>query len=243
VAARRLCQPKTRQTGCQALGSWMTEKLEYYDLLGTLVPGVLVVSWCAICFPQLSGIASASGLNELFGVLAGIALAVFAGQLVQTFGSLIEPLLYWSWGGAPSDRALEQGLGRYLPKDAALRIRGKLQARVASDASLHSLFLHAMQLTDAAGVGRAARFNGLYAYHRSLVVFVIVALFVALTSWRCGLLATWPWSHAAAVVVGLLALFMLAWYRAKQRAFYYVREVLLTAENVIDERSSQARQY
>ncbi len=221
----------------------MAEKLDYYDLLGTLIPGILVVSWCAICFPQLAGIVSSSGLNELFGVIAGVALAVFSGQIMQAVGSLVEPMLFRTWGGRPSDRALQGGLGRYLPADASLRIRGKLQARLGPDASGGSMFLHAMQLSDAAGIGRSARFNGLYAYHRSLVVFVIVALFVALASWRCGLLATWPWSYAAAAVVGLLALFMLAWYRAKQRAFYYVREVLLTAEKVIDERSSQARQY
>ena len=221
----------------------MTEKLDYYDLLGTLVPGVLAVSWCAICFPQLAGIVSASGLNDLFGVIAGLALAVFAGQLVQAVGSIAEPLLYRSWGGRPSDRALQEGLGRYLPADSSFRIRRKLQARVGPDAGSDSLFLHAMQLTDAANVGRASRFNGLYAYHRSLVVFVVVALCVAVASCGGGLLATWRWWHALGVVLGLLVLLFLAWHRAKQRAFYYAREVLLAAEMVIDERSSEVRHY
>ena len=37
------------------------------------------------------------------------------------------------------------------------------------------------------------------------------------------------------VVVALIVLMILAWFRAKQRALYYVREVLFVAERAIDQ--------
>lgn len=221
----------------------MTDKLHYYDIVGTVIPGVLLVTWAAICFPALSEITSSAGLASTFGLLAGLALAVFAGQLVQALGSIIEPALYRSWGGRPSDKALSDGLGRYLPKDAAAQIRQKLQAKLGGEPSPQHLFLHAMQLTDAANAGRAARFNGLYAYHRSQVILVLIAVVMATGSVVFGRLASWHWWHIAALFLGLLALLALAWHRARQRAIYYVREVLLAAEKIIDERKVETRQY
>lgn len=213
----------------------MTEKLDYYDIIGTVIPGVLLVSWAAICFPGVAEVTLSTGLSSAFGFVAGIAFAVFAGQLVQAIGSLIEPVLYWSWGGRPSERALEEGLGKYLPEDTGRRIRGKLQAKVENDASAQSLFLYAMQLTDAANIGRATRFNGLYTYHRSQVVLVFVGLVMAATSCAFGRFAFWHWWHTASLILGLLLTLLLAWYRAKQRAMYYVREVLLAVEKIMDE--------
>ncbi len=221
----------------------MTEKLDYYDIVGTVVPGVLLVSWAAICFPGVSQVALSSGLSSAFGLVAGIALAIFAGQLVQAIGSLIEPVLYRSWGGRPSEKALEEGLGRYLSKDTGRRIRDKLRPKVQNDATSQSFFLYAMQLTDAANIGRAARFNGLYTYHRSQVVLVLAALVLAAASSTFGRFASWHWWHTASLILGLLLMLVLAWYRAKQRAIYYVREVLLTAEKIMDERKVNTRQY
>jgi len=74
----------------------MTEKLNYYDIVGTVVPGVLLVSWAAVCFPGVSQVTSLSGLSGAFGLVTGIVLAIFTGQLIQAFGSMIEPVLYWS---------------------------------------------------------------------------------------------------------------------------------------------------
>ncbi|KKN17457.1 hypothetical protein LCGC14_0965650 [marine sediment metagenome] len=221
----------------------MTNKLHYYDIVGTVIPGVLLVAWAAVCFPALSDITSSVGLASTFGLLAGLALAVFAGQLVQALGSIIGPALYRSWGGRPSDKALSDGLGRYLPKDAAARVRQKLQAELGTETNPQYLFLHAMQLTDAANEGRAARFNGLYAYHRSQVVLVLIAIVMAIGSAAFGRLASWHWWHIAALFPGLLALLALAWHRARQRAIYYVREVLLAAEKIMDEREVETRQY
>ena len=220
----------------------VTDKLDYYDLLGSLIPGILLVTWVPICFPDTMKTFGAARFPEAFTVVAALAAAIFFGQIVQALGSVVEPVLYWSWRGRPSDRALSSGLGRYFPSDAALRIRAKLTARVGPEASNGSLFLYAMQLSDAAQIGRSARFNGLYAYHRSLMVLTLIGILMTLASRFSGQMATWSCWHAWGLVLAMCLLALLAWHRARQRAFYYVREVLLTAEKVMDERKLETRQ-
>jgi hypothetical protein len=176
--------------------------------------------------------------SEAIGVIVFLAAAFFAGQVVQALGSIVEKPLFWTWGGEPSARALQDGLGRrYLPQDAAVRIKAKLSAEVGPAATDRSLFLYAMQCTDSAGVGRAPRFNSLYAYHRALFVLVLTMALLLLASFKWGSAAGWPASTQNIVLYGLICLILLVWHRAKQRAFYYVREVLLTAERVLGERA------
>lgn len=217
----------------------MTEKLDIYDVLGSLIPGVLLVCWIPVCFPSILGEFSPLGTSEAISVIAFLAAAIFAGQVVQAVGSIVERPLFWTWGGEPSARALQDGLGRrYLPQDAAIRIKAKLSAAVGSTATDRSLFLYAMQCTDSAGVGRAPRFNSLYAYHRALFVLVLMMAVMWLVSAKWGAVAEWPVLRVKIAGFGALGLMLLVWYRAKQRAFYYVREVMLTAEKVLDDRAS-----
>ena len=217
----------------------MTDKLEHYDIFGTVVPGILLLCWVGICFPSVAHTAPMLNFPDAFNVMALVALAIFLGQLLQGVGSLLEPAIHRAWGGRPSDRALAGGLGRYLARDTAHRIKKKLQTAVATEATDHSLFLFAMQRTDAAKVGCASRFNSLYAYHRALLVLMSVSSVLLVASRIWGAVATWPLCRFVMVSVGIALLLMLVWRRTKQRAFYYVREVLLTAERVIDEMQNQ----
>jgi hypothetical protein len=118
----------------------MLDKFEVYDLLGVLVPGVLVVAATPLAFPWVAMHASTVRFPDAFTVAVLTALAVFAGQLVQSLGSLAEPLLNKTWGGRPSDVALSLGLGSsFFPLDSAMRIRSKLVAGTtpaATDAEL-----------------------------------------------------------------------------------------------------------
>ena len=80
--------------------------------------------------------------------------------------------------------------------------------------------------------------------HRTVVVIanrMQDALGIAGASWAGGLLTFWAWWRSGVVIVALLLLLILAWYRAKQRGIYYVREVLLIAEKVLDERKAEVR--
>ncbi len=209
----------------------MVEKFDYYDILTVVVPGVLLVAWIPFCFPNMLSLGDVPHFPDAFWVFVLTATAVFLGQLLQAIASLLEPLLYWSWGGRPSDQAFARGLRGYLAKDTASRIKQALYA--STQESGHSAFVCAMQLADSTEKTRSPRFNALYAYHRSLLWLVVVALALLFISGFAGRAALWPTRQLAAVLIALGALAVLLWHRTKQRAFYYVREVLLTADRVL----------
>jgi len=210
----------------------VSEKFDHYDLFGILVPGILLFCWIPICFPDATHLASTLNFPEAFSVVVCTAVAVFLGHLVQAIASLIEPFLYWTWGGRPSDRALAGTLVKYLPKDSAERIKVRLAEVVGGTPSERSVFLHAMQVSDGASVGRVARFNSLYAYHRALLALIALDLVLFFASMIWGAAKGWSWPQRVGVLSVLLLLLILFWNRTRQRACYYVREVLFTAERI-----------
>ena len=212
----------------------MTEKFDYYDTLSFFVPGMLLLGWIVICFPSLVQLGSSANFPSAFATLLLMALSLFLGQIIQAVASIVEPVIYRTWGGRPSDRAIQAGIKDYLPEETAIRIRKKLEKAIGEQTEIHSLFLFAMQSSDSAGAGRSRQFNSLYAYHRGLLVLLFLSGLILLGSMKWGGAASVGiWTNvAASLSVALLT--VLIWHRAKQRAFYYVREVLLTAERVLD---------
>ena len=118
-------------------------------------------------------------------------------------------------------------------------MREKLKEAVGDTAEHHSLFLYAMQLTDGQDVGRVRRFNTLYAYHRALLVLVLLCGLTLGVSMIWGVAAGWATGQKICAGIGILTLLVLIWHRAWQRACYYVREVLLTAERILDDRKRE----
>lgn len=219
----------------------MAQKLDLYDILGILIPGLVLLVLVPQLFPTVLERILYDAYPDAFMVITLTALAVFVGHLVQALGSLIEPGLNLTWGGRPSEKALEEGLGdRYLPKDTAERIRKKLCETVGNGASTRSLFLYAMERSE--GSGRTSRFNALYAYHRGLLVLWLVCCVVLAAALTLGELAGTSTSCKAVLMLGACALLLLIWFRAKQRALYYVREVLLTSEYVLNSSDRAARE-
>jgi hypothetical protein len=220
----------------------MTDKFEFYDILSVLIPGTLLLALMSVGFPALAVRFAAVKFPEAFGVICLVALAVFMGYVVQAISSLIEPLLEWTWGGRASEKALRDGLGtRYLPADTAKRIKQKLAACVGSAESHRSLFLYAVQRAETSGNSRVAKFNGLYAYHRAMFTLLFIGLVVLAAAMRWGGLSQWPTQEKIETLVGGVVLLLIIWRRAKQRGFYYVREVLLTAEHLIDSQQNVAQ--
>lgn len=212
----------------------MLDKFEPYDFLGVLIPGVLLAYWLPVCFPQTVEMVAVAGFPETIDVIGFTAVAIFFGHLIQAVASLLEPFLHRTWGGKPSERALNGGLGdRYLSETAGRRIRRCLTEHAADDSSHQDLFRIAMAHANGATGSRSERFNTLYGYHRALVVVVAVAtlLFVASRWW--GAAAAWPEARFWTFVVALLGILGLVWHRARQRAFHYVGETLHVAERVL----------
>ena len=217
----------------------MVEKFEFYDVLGILVPGTLMVALTLIFFPALSASAINVKFPDGFAVICLVALSVFAGNLVQAISSLIEPIVDRTWGGRMSEQGLLHGFGdRYLPTDTVSRIRGKLASILGSNVPNRSLFLFAMQKAETSENSRVARFNALYAYNRAILCLTLIAVGLLGLSMACGVAAYWSaYERAIALGVGVLLL-LITWNRTRQRAIYYVREVLLTAERIIDSQPS-----
>lgn len=219
----------------------MADKLDFYDIIAIIVPGVLTLSAVPILFPAVAFNARSPGFPDAFTVIVLTALAVLVGHLVQGIGSLIEPLLTWSWGGRPSDIALTHGLGpRYLPPDTAQRIRGILEAHLPEDSARtdRSMFLFAVSLANGSNGARHQRLNAIYAYHRGVLVLLGIIILLLLLSMYFGAARDWPVSLNVLLLVVLALLSILTWHRTKQWRFYYMREVLLRAEQTIRDRSA-----
>ena len=216
----------------------MTDKVDYYDILGVAMPGILLLTWIPICFPSFISLA-ALGFPDAFTVLCLAALAVFMGHIVQAIAKILEPAMYWSWQGRPSDRILKGMPGGFLPKDSVTRIKSALAKVVDGKPSDHSLFLFAMQKAETARNTRVTRFNSIYTYHRSLLVLIFMGGVLLVASMFWGQAASWLWQQKVLALSLIVALLVLIWHRTKQRAYYYVREVLLTAEQVLSERRGE----
>lgn len=210
------------------------DKLSIYEILSWIVPGTLLVGFVGLLFPEAATFITALTLPDAFKVTFLVALALFAGQIAQAIASIIEPALYWTWGGRPSEIALTKGLGdRYLPKDSATRIRLALQQVAGNEASDRSLFLLAMQRAESVPDSKAKSFNALYAYHR--VLFTLVAIFIVVftVAWISHAIPSISRGQGIAIFCGIAALDVLLWHRTRQRAYYYAREVLLAAERLL----------
>src|SRR5688572_11370492 len=183
----------------------MHEKLDIYDLLGVLVPGVVIVCAIPLAFPATSQAIADAKLPEAFAVIGLTAASVLAGYLVQALASLFEPVLNFTFGGRASERALSQGLGdRYFSKEEGQRIRAALAPFAHVAASDQSLFHIAMQHAENCGSARVCRFNALYANHRALVLLALLTLGLFIWSFWGGLASELNRKQNTGIVVILL---------------------------------------
>ncbi len=212
----------------------MHDKMDIYDLLGTLIPGVLVVSLAPLAFPAMTEQLKSLAFPDAFAVLALTAASVLVGLLVQASASVLEPMLHRTWGGRPSEVALSRGLGdRYFSAQDGTRIRNQLTRLADAHASNQSLFLIAMQLAESGEAGKARRFNALYAYHRSLLTMMLVVCAAFVISSISGPASGLGWLDWCVTCAFLFGTMVLLWHRTRQRSYYYVREVLLSAERIL----------
>lgn len=216
----------------------MTDKLDPYDVLTKLVLGILLVCAILVTFPAIS-MASEIKIPTAFTTLALVAAALFTGEVLQAISSMTQSILYFTFGGRPSDGVLDTGLKGYVSQSAANRVRSKLAATVGANASERDLFQYAMQLSQASG--RVAKFNAQYGYHRGMLTMVFLWLLLFLGSIRYGAALAYSKEVHWTVIAGLVVLIVILWYRAKQWACYYTKEVVYTAEQLIDSNSKSGR--
>lgn len=193
-------------------------KFSIYDLLSNIIPGFLIIFAASL---QYEYSVSSSDVTIL------IILSYVVGYLNNTISSWSEGILDWSWGGKPSDQVLS---GKNIWKVKFYDIE-KVNEYLTNESqnsspSLDHLFQIAMRNTMTSE--RVVEFNSNYAFARNLIIsFLISFVIINIKYW----FNMW-------IFILSLSVLVIIWLRAKQRGFYFAREVLNTYIKIKDKNIS-----
>lgn len=209
----------------------MIDKFDIYDIVTSLLHGTLFLVASVVLFPKTISVVRPLEISEVVMSAMFISGAYFLGQAITSISSLLQPFLFWTWGGMPSKIVFG---GRFPEKYLSADLIGlaKKALQKSSDVKLSdaTLFNKAMGIARKAEGSLSERHNQMYAYNRATfcnLIFILGLFILSCFYGRCKCLCC---TQVIGIVIGLLLLLLLHWYRAKQRAFYYVREVLVVAE-------------
>lgn len=186
---------------------------KYYDILSNLTVGIVVfyVIW-KFLFPDFE-------MSEWVVVPAGYIVGYFLNSL----SSLIEPFLYMTICGKPSDKLLTPipgqkwtGIKKVKFYFSEIAVEALKIDTADEDASTDKMFGYAMRMVNANQDSRVPDFNGHYALSRVILTTVIFTVVIVEIKFAC-VWYTWPIS---------IAILLLAWNRFRERGYYYAREVL-----------------
>ncbi|MEM7572625.1 MAG: hypothetical protein AAF433_06985 [Bacteroidota bacterium] len=196
-------------------------KFRAYDLIAQVIPGYVVIAVLDYFF-DITFIDIAS--------LSSVVIAYVVGYYLNTLSSWMEGVYFFFWRGVPSTKLLQdQGYWNVrLYESVAIR-----ESLLDDTGSENPAFQFATAL-DAVSDGsnpRVQEFNESYSFSRGMLTCALVISVVVLTSEM----------EVNFITVFLLVLLVLiSSIRAKQRAYYYVREVLATYWNLKKQQSNQA---
>lgn len=178
-----------------------------YDILSSLVPGFIML---LSCLPFL-------GYEyDKDYVIGYTAIAFGLGYLLNTLGSWLEYFFFFTWGGIPSSKLLD---GKYIKKIKVYNyksIKESLKTKTSNQTPCNiELFAIAMRRVFTSKDNRADDFSNSYAFARTMLTCAILSsitiIAVYYNDWR------------AYLTIPIILIF---WYRAKQRAYYFAREIL-----------------
>lgn len=186
-----------------------------YDILSNLILGYILL----VALLPMAGLTF-----EWKASIAYLAIAYVIGYMINAIGSWIEGFYYKTIGGKPSDFFLtpsdkrEKNSGhsriKFYHTDEVIRmLKDELKDE---NASTGKMFAVAMRYTNADETTRVPDLNAQYAFARSLLTTMIILTPIVITQYGVS-------SKAWLVLVPLF----ISWYRYKDRAYYYAREVLL----------------
>ena len=123
------------------------------------------------------------------------------------------------------------GLAILLPDDVKVVSSMAVLAHAADAATTdRSLFLYAMQPAEVVADSKVKSFK--FAYYRVLQTLATLLL-AFVVAWLCNVLNHINRGRATTIMLALVGLGMLLWYRTRHRAYYYVREVLFATERLL----------
>ena len=185
-------------------------KFKFYDIISALIPGFIIY----ILYLEINKTAFDKNY-----IIPAIAIAFVIGYFINTFSSWLEDIYFFSWGGKPSNQLID-GNGIWKVKFYQYeKVKGLLVNELNSESPKNDeLFQVAMRYATPEVNSRVQDFNANYAFSRViLTTILIVGGFVIIDN---------PKSISSYIYT--IPIILVAWYRCKQRAYYYAREVLST---------------
>jgi hypothetical protein len=201
-------------------------QLEFYEFVGILIPGALVLVDLYLCFPLFAGNQKFLDLSiGGFGTL--LLLAYATGHLVQSIGNALEVGWWKLWGGMPTDwprhhsarllsSAQRDALWNSLPDKLKISLSGDLSSISRNDWFAITRQMYAAVMSAGKNT-RVDTFNGNYGLLRGVASALIIALVLV------PITPTPSWRLAAVI----FAAFCLAVARMHRFGKHYARELFV----------------
>ncbi|KUO64810.1 MAG: hypothetical protein APF83_14140 [Lutibacter sp. BRH_c52] len=178
-----------------------------YDILSTLVPGFILL---LVYLPFLGFI-----YNKDY-VVGYTAIAFGLGYLLNTLGSWLEDFYFFTWGGRPSCNLLNGKsiwkIKQYNHSVLKVNLESKTVNPNPDNKELFSIAMrHAFSQKDT----RMEDFSNGYAFARTMLTCSLLISIVILINYYN------DWRAYLTIIIVLIF-----WYRAKQRGYYFSKEVL-----------------
>ncbi len=200
-------------------------KFDFYEFVGVLLPGVVLLTVVGLVFPSLK--ADIVGTDMSVGDFGWrTMLAYVVGHLLQGIGNLIERAYWWFWGGMPTDwirsgkRPLIAGEQQRLLQHNVRKLLGNeaFELEKVNSHQWDSITRQVYAYVSDAGLSyRVDVFNGNYGLFRGVASALLVSLVLVLitdwTAWRAEFLIA---------VLGALAI-----YRMHRFGVRYGRELFV----------------
>ena len=198
-------------------------EFKYYDVLSSLVVGYVVL---------IIGMYSFQIEYNSDYTVAYLAIAFLCGYIINSIGSLLEPIYYFTIGGKPSNRLLDDGKKKhccfynlFVPKNTGIKKVRFYETATArklllkgfedEDPKEDRLFSKAMRTVNGDQDTRVPDFLAHYALSRTILTTVLISSLLIIyanpNNWQ---------SYLSIVLV------LICWNRYRERAYYYAREVL-----------------
>lgn len=180
-----------------------------YDILSNLIPGCIFAAFITVFYKiNISNIP----------IIFTLAIVYALGFILNSISSWIEPILFWSWGGKPSDKLLNGKSIWKIKFYASIKVKSLLKKETDNqNASNDELFNIALRYVSIdIEKNRIYDFNAAYVFARSLFTIILILYIIGLVKY---------YNNYHFIISGLIAT-PIIWYRAKQRGYYLAKEIL-----------------
>jgi hypothetical protein len=219
--------------------------LSFYDQMGILFPGAVLLIGLTILFPELKAAVMADGGVSLGDLGLFLIVAYVFGHVVAAVGESVEKLVWKRDGGMPSSWLNKD---KFLWDGAVARIQAKLEKRLKIQVDLSKLDQAGVQkywwpiyqdtLTQETGKNRILTFNGVYGLSRGIAValLLLVVVLTILSRFPARAIADWPYWYVALIAVA--AIFI---HRMRHFGIFFAQEVYRVFSQLPDDPSPRTK--